>query len=97
MPKLTYAKDIPEARLKTIMSCEHHWQGVMHLDGCHSFTNVYACKNCNAGLQISGERSFWRSGNVTESAMMMNDECEECRALYDKKRSRKRTLHLVSG
>ena len=36
----------------------HTWQRTAHLDGCHYYTNVYACTRCRATAQKTIERDF---------------------------------------
>jgi hypothetical protein len=35
---------------------KHVWKQTAHLDGCHYFTNVYACTQCRATAQATHER-----------------------------------------
>jgi hypothetical protein len=36
---------------------EHQWKVTAHLDGCHFYTNVYACTRCRATAQKTYERN----------------------------------------
>lgn len=36
---------------------KHAWKQTAHLDGCHYYTNVYACTGCRATAQKTIERS----------------------------------------
>lgn len=40
----------------TAVKHQHKWQPTAHLDGCHWYTNVYACY-CGASLQVTHERN----------------------------------------
>lgn len=69
---------------------EHHvWKSSMHLDGCHSYTNSYACE-CGAWLGVRGERDrdglgFWYEPGT----------CERCDELW--KGARPHGVHVELG
>lgn len=49
-------------------------RALMHLDGCHRYTNVYHCRACGGQLALSGERG-------RDDYMLDLDDCERCRAI----------------
>lgn len=74
---------------------KHKWKAVMHLDGCHHYTNTYACA-CGAMVSISGERQFLERGKFTPSVMMASEgDCERCPELIRGARRKPTQIHAV--
>ena len=55
----------------------HVWSGRLFSDGCHFYSNSYACE-CGAAMTISGERQMVSRGVIQPGAMMAGDDCLRC-------------------